>query len=148
MQAEYSFLGTGWSFPPSFDQNTRTVQMVTDEEDIAQSLRILLSTRPGERVMLPGFGCNLDVLLFEPVTTTLAAYIKDLVETAILYFEPRIDLERVDIREVNPLEGLIILDIDYSIRVNNSRFNMVIPFYTGSFRLFSEKEELKELSQF
>ena len=69
-------------------------------------------------------------------------------ETAILYFEPRIDLERVDIREVNPLEGLIILDIDYSIRVNNSRFNMVIPFYTGSFRLFSEKEELKELSQF
>ena len=148
MKAEYSFLGTGWSFPPSFDQNTRTVQMVTDEEDIAQSLRILLSTRPGERVMLPGFGCNLDVLLFEPVTTTLAAYIKDLVETAILYFEPRIDLERVDIREVNPLEGLIILDIDYSIRVNNSRFNMVIPFYTGSFRLFSEKEELKELSQF
>ena len=148
MKAEYSFLGTGWSFPPSFDQNTRTVQMVTDEEDIAQSLRILLSTRPGERVMLPGFGCNLDVLLFEPVTTTLAAYIKDLVETAILYFEPRIDLERVDIREVNPLEGLIILDIDYSIRVNNSRFNMVIPFYTGTFRLFSEKEELKELSQF
>ena len=69
--------------------------MTSDEEDIRSSLRILLTTDVGERVMQPRYGCNLHRLVFEPLDTTLQAYMKDLIRTAILYFEPRIILNDV-----------------------------------------------------
>jgi len=119
----------GWSFPPSFDDKSGSVLMVADQSDIEQSLQILLSTRPGERVMLPQFGCNLDAMLFEPVTTTLLAYIKDLVETAILYYEPRISVDGININTVGIYEGLVLIEIDYTILASNSRYNMVFPYY-------------------
>src|SRR3546814_3777266 len=78
-----SFLGTGWGFPPEFDSQHGSVGMLSDSDDIRSSLEILLSTRPGERVMLPDYGCNLNELLFEPLTTTMKTYMKDLIETAI-----------------------------------------------------------------
>jgi len=129
MNIEKSFLGTGWNFPPSFDITTGSVIMVSNEEDIAQSLQILLSTRPGERVMLPQYGCNLDVFLFEPITTTLTAYVKELIQTAVLYYEPRINLDfiNVNIDQVN--DGVILISLDYTILATNSRFNLVYPFY-------------------
>ena len=65
MANEQSFLGTGWSFPPEFQKENNTVKMLTDEDDIKSSLEILLSTRLGERIMVPGYGCNLDELLFK-----------------------------------------------------------------------------------
>jgi phage baseplate assembly protein W len=129
MNIEKSFLGTGWNFPPSFDITTGSVIMVSNEEDIGQSLQILLSTRPGERVMLPQYGCNLDVFLFEPITTTLTAYVKELIQTAVLYYEPRINLDfiNVNIDQVN--DGVILISLDYTILATNSRFNLVYPFY-------------------
>ena len=124
-----SFLGTGWAFPPQFDQQAASVSMITDEEDIRSSLEILLSTRPGERVMQPRYGCNLDELLFEPLTTTFKTYMKDLVATAILYFEPRIEVNKIDMDETNELDGKVIISIEYTIRSTNSRFNFVYPYY-------------------
>jgi uncharacterized protein len=129
METELSFLGTGWSFPPAFDNKFGKAVMVSGEEDIAQSLRILLSTRPGERVMLPQFGCNLDVLLFEPITTTVIAYIKDLIHTAVLYYEPRVELEVININTVQVNEGLILIELEYTIPATNSRYNLVYPYY-------------------
>lgn len=129
MITEKSFLGIGWSFPPAFDSPQATVVMVSEEEDVIQSLRILLGTRPGERVMQPGFGCNLDIMLFEPITTTLVAYVKELIQTAILYFEPRIELDSININTVEVHDGLILIELNYSIRSTNSRFNLVYPFY-------------------
>lgn len=85
MDAKRSFLGTGWGFPPQFDDITSAVVMISDVEDINSSLGILLATRQGERVMQPTYGCNLDELVFEPLTTTFKTYIKDLIATAILY---------------------------------------------------------------
>jgi hypothetical protein len=124
-----SFYGTGWAFPPSFDEKNGDVQMAADADDIQQSLRILLSTRPGERVMQPTYGCNLEELLFEPLTTTLKTYIKQLIQTAILYHEPRIKLNGVDLDESVDVEGLVLIKVDYTIRTNNSRYNFVYPYY-------------------
>src|SRR3546814_15783087 len=84
-----SFLGTGWSFPPSFDNLSGEAAMLSDVADVESSLDVLLSTRPGERVMLPSSGCNLDELVFESLTTTFNAYIKDLVKTDILFHQPQ-----------------------------------------------------------
>ncbi|WP_262248793.1 GPW/gp25 family protein [Parapedobacter soli] len=124
-----SFLGTGWSFPPQFENQTGTVNMISGIEDIRSSLEILLSTRPGERVMLPSYGCQLDELLFEPLTTTMKTYIKDLIQTAILYHEPRIDVNKIELVDTGELEGQILVTVDYTIRATNSRFNYVFPFY-------------------
>lgn len=131
MEKFTSFLGTGWSFPPRFEKQTKKVTMVSEEDDIRESLIILLSTRPGERVMNPLYGCNLDDLIFAPLNLTLKTYVANLIETAILYFEPRIDLEKVQISENNDLEGELLLELDYKIRSTNTRRNLVYPFYRG-----------------
>ena len=124
-----SFYGTGWAFPPAFDNNTGKTEMVSDMVDIQQSLQILLSTRPGERIMQPKYGCNLEELLFEPLTTTFKTYIKQLVQNSIIYYEPRIKLNNVELNESSDVEGLVLIKIDYTVRSNNSRFNYVYPFY-------------------
>jgi hypothetical protein len=123
-----SFLGTGWGFPPTFRRSTGGVDMLSAEADIQSSLEILLSTRVGERVMQPKYGCNMDRLLFEPLDTTLQAYMKDLIRTAILYFEPRIILNDV-VLEPEVLEGRILITIDYTVATTNTRNNFVYPFY-------------------
>ncbi len=129
MEEDKTFLGKGWSFPPAFENNKNEVLMVSEETDIAQSLDILLSTRPGERVMQPSFGCNLDKMLFEPITTSLITLMKDIIQTAILYHEPRIETKRIQINTEEYLNGLILIELDYVVRSSNSRFNLVYPFY-------------------
>jgi uncharacterized protein len=124
-----SFLGSGWSFPPQFDKGSSKTKMLKDEEDIQSSLEILLSTKQGERVMLPDYGCNLHELIFEPLTTTFKTYIKDLIRTAILYYEPRIEVEKIELNDTGELEGRILITISYKVRATNSRFNFVYPFY-------------------
>ena len=129
MSVSKSFLGTGWSFPPAFSKSEKQTAMLSDEADIQSSLEILLSTRPGERVMRPDYGCNLDELVFEPLTTTFKTYIKDLVTTAILYHEPRIEVNKIELEDTGDLEGKIVLSVEYTIRATNSRYNFVYPFY-------------------
>ena len=124
-----SFYGSGWAFPPAFDNKTGEALMVSDATDIQQSLHVLLSTRPGERVMQPTYGCNLEELLFEPLTTTFKTYIKQLIQTAILYHEPRIKLNNVDLDDSVDVEGLVLIKLEYTIRTSNSRYNFVYPFY-------------------
>lgn len=131
MEIVTSFLGTGWSFPPRFEKRMSHVAMVSEEDDIRESLIILLSTRPGERVMNPLYGCNLDDLIYEPLNLTLKTYVSNLIDVAILYFEPRIDLIKVDIVENSDLEGELLIELDYKIRSTNTRRNLVYPFYRG-----------------
>ena len=124
-----SFLGTGWSFPPEFNKDAAQVRMSSDEQDIEESLHILLSTRLGERIMRPDFGCDLSNMVFEPLNITVKTYISNLVETAILYFEPRILLNSVDMATDSNNEGLVKIIVDYTISATNSRRNFVYPFY-------------------
>ena len=124
-----SFLGTGWSFPPEFSNTSKAVLMSVDEKDIQESIGIILSTRLGERVMEPNFGCNLEDLLFSPLDLTLKTFAGELVRTAILYFEPRVKVHEVDISQGDDLNGILLITIEYTIRSTNSRSNMVYPFY-------------------
>lgn len=124
-----SFLGTGWSFPPSFNKSLTQVEMLSDEVDIQSSLHILLTTRLGERVMQPTYGCNLDDLVFESLTSTFKSYIRDLVKTAILFHEPRIKLNKVELDDSRDIEGIILISVDYTVRTTNTRFNFVFPYY-------------------
>lgn len=123
------FLGKGWSFPPSFDASLQAVVMTEKQADIEGSLRILLTTTIGERLMQPRYGCNMEELLFESLDTTTKTLIIDQVKTAILYFEPRIDAKRIELNTTNELEGELLIEIDYVVRSTNSRFNFVFPFY-------------------
>ena len=129
MEESKSFLGRGWSFPPEFNRGAKAVKMLEDEADIESSLEILLSTRLGERVMVPKYGCNLDELLFKPLNLTLKTYVVDLIKTAILYYEPRIDVTKIDIDPSDELNGVLLINIEYIIRTTNSRKNMVYPYY-------------------
>ena len=115
MEENRSFLGRGWSFPPEFSKSRKSVKMVENEADIESSLHILLSTRPGERIMQPDYGCFLDELLFESLSTSLKTYVADLIETAVLFFEPRINLNSVDISEGDEHEGIFLIQLDYTV---------------------------------
>jgi phage baseplate assembly protein W len=129
METEQNFLGIGWSFPPEFKESTKAVTMLSDENDIKSSLEILLSTKIGERIMQPKYGCNMDELLFTPLNRTLKTFVSELIRTAILYHEPRIDVEKIDITKGDDLSGELLVLIDFKVRATNSRINMVYPFY-------------------
>lgn len=129
MSIDTLFLGSGWGFPPEFDKGARGVGMVSQEDDIQQSLMILFSTLPGERVMRPTYGCDLKSLVFEDASESMFTEIKDILERAILFFEPRIHVDRIDLYTEEIYQGLIKIKLHYTIRKTNSRTNMVYPFY-------------------
>lgn len=131
MNTEQSFLGTGWSFPPHFTQGGKEVVMVSEYEDIRQSLQILLSTGLGERVMQEDFGCDLAWILFEEIDQSLINSLNSIISDAILYHEPRITLDNLDVSESPEQPGLLLINITYTIKSTNSRFNMVYPFYVN-----------------
>jgi len=129
MEQNLTFIGRGWSFPPNFSMESNGVKMLEQEADIASSLEILLGTVRGERVMIPQYGCNLDELIFESLDTRMKTLMTDKIESAILYHEPRIELEKVTLDDSRELEGVILIGITYRIKTTNSRFNFVYPFY-------------------
>lgn len=124
-----SFLGIGWSFPPSFSKGGTDVAMVSGVDDIHQSLQIILSTRLGERIMQEDFGCDLSVAIFEEVDQSLVNTLTNMISDAILYHEPRISLDKLDVSESSEEQGLLLIRLEYTVRSTNSRFNMVYPFY-------------------
>jgi phage baseplate assembly protein W len=123
-----SFLGTGWSFPPTFSKESRGVVMTSDIEDINKSLETLFSTALGERLMQPKYGANLERFLFEPITETLKTYMKDLIKDAILYHEARIKLLDLKLKAFES-EGRIDITLEYLVKGTNSRYNYVYPYY-------------------
>jgi len=128
MELNKSFLGRGWSFPPAFNRGDG-VQMLEGEPDIQSSLKILLSTRVGERIMEPQYGCNTDNMMFEIMNTSFQTFMRKQIQDAILLYEPRIDLKNVDLLTQNAANGVILISIDYVVRTTNSRSNLVYPFY-------------------
>ncbi len=129
MNPDKSFLGTGWGFPPEFDRNEGAARMVSGEEDIDESLRILISTVPQERIMQPAYGCGMKMQVFETINESTLTLLKDAIQRAVLFFEPRIDLDHIDIDEGSAAEGVLHIDLHYVVRSTNSRSNLVYPFY-------------------
>lgn len=123
------FLGTGWAFPPAFPAESAAVEMVTAGEDIRQSLWILLSTVPGERVMVPGFGCGLWQVVFARLDVTAMTEIRELIRDAILRWEPRVKVDEVAVEADPGVAGLVRITVTYTIRATNMRSNLVFPFH-------------------
>lgn len=122
------FLGTGWSFPPTFDKNEGGVIMKSAEDNIRKSLRVLMLTRFGEKVMDPTFGSDINNIIFNTMDTTRLTLLKNRIEEAILYHEPRVHLDDVKV-EPNATEGILNILLSYTIPTTNSRQNMVFPYY-------------------
>jgi hypothetical protein len=127
MALEDNFLGRGWSFPPTF--TTQGLVMTAGVEDIERSLDIILTTRLRERVLSPDFGCDLQEYVFEPIDVTLRTRVRELVKTAILYYESRINLIDVSVEEPPENLGTLLIDVQFKIKATNSRHNYVYPFY-------------------
>src|SRR5690242_13728369 len=123
-----SFLGTGWSFPPTFRREWYGVEMVSDEENVRKSIQIILQTITGERVMLSTFGCNLQPYVFEPMNVPNIAMIEKIVKDALTIHEPRIIVGDL-ISTPNQEQGLLEINIEYTIISTNTRYNYVFPFY-------------------
>ena len=129
MKENKSFLGSGWSFPPRFMESTDGLELSHNEQDIAESIFILLSTTPGERVMNPKYGCDLQSMVFSTISNSNKTRIEDMINTAILYFEPRIRVVAIKIESPDQLNGKLEINITYDIKGTKSRKNMVYPFY-------------------
>lgn len=123
------YLGTGWSFPPEFSRATGGVIMSSGPQDVAESLRILVGTLPGERAMRPDYGAALQDLLFASMDTTTQTEFFDRIRIALLQYEPRILVDSLVLNTDFLPEGRVELVVDYRLRANNTRYNFVYPFY-------------------
>ncbi len=121
-----AFLGRGWSFPPILTENG--IKMSAYEQDIRESLHVLFSTSPGERVNRYDYGCNLRRYAFEPLSEQLTVRMRNEISRAVILYEPRIELEDVSFEE-QPENGVLLIHLTYTILRTNNRNNMVYPFY-------------------
>jgi phage baseplate assembly protein W len=124
-----AFLGQGWAMPVALDERTGAVASVAYEEDIRQSILIILETSPGERVMRPDFGCGIYDLVFEAIDSTGLQRIRSTVEDALRTCEARIDVLSVTVDETAAADGTLLIEVEYNVRRTNQIGNLVFPFY-------------------
>jgi uncharacterized protein len=123
------FYGQGWAFPPRFDVLSRQTVMTADEASIHTSLHILMRTSMGERLMQPLYGADLWPLVFQPNDQRTATLIQNVLQTAIVQWEPRIVLNGVSVDQSRWVDGILTVTVDYTTRTSNTRNNIVFPFY-------------------
>lgn len=121
------FLGIGWEFPPVFDKTG--VRLVESNIDIHQSLTILLSTKPGERIFRPEYGCNIQQWVFAKMNLSERTLIIDTIKKAVIIGEPRISLTNVQVEIKDSIEGILMINLDYLIKTTNTPDNFVFPFH-------------------
>jgi phage baseplate assembly protein W len=122
-----AFLGVGWSFPVK--PVGGRLRYAAYEDDVEQAIQIILLTEPGERPMLPEFGGGLRRFLFEPNSPATRRAIEHRVRNALIDWEPRIDVERVEVTPDEEQPNLLLIHVDYLVRATNSFYNRVYPFY-------------------
>lgn len=122
------YLGTGWKYPlqKSWDGN---VSLSYREENVREAIWIILSTSLGERLMHPDFGCRIHELVFAPNNAGTVGLARFYVEDALVRWEPRIDVEEVDVMVDQHNPALLLISVNYRVRANDSRHNLVYPFY-------------------
>jgi Bacteriophage baseplate protein W len=129
MEERKDFLGRGWAMPVDLDPRTGLVAISEYEDNIRQSIRIILETAPGERVMRPNFGCGIHDLVFAAVDTTTMQRIRSVVEEALRRYEARVEVLGVTIDEDATSEGVLLVEVEYRVRKTNQIGNLVYPFY-------------------
>jgi len=123
------FLGRGWAMPVELNPRTGLLASVAFEEDIRQSILIVLETSPGERVMRPNFGCGIHDLVFSAVDSTVIQRIRSVVEEALRRCEARIEVLGVTVDDAAGSEGILRIELEYRVRKTNQVGNLVFPFY-------------------
>lgn len=121
-------IGSGWAFPPQIDPQGG-LALTDDRSELQQSILVILSTSPGQRVMRPTFGCRLQDLVFSPNNTHTMAQIKRYVEEALGMWEPRINVIRVDAQPDAQDASRLLIDIEYEVKSTRDRRSLVYPFY-------------------
>ena len=129
MDRSKDFLGRGFAFPPRIDSATGQFVMAESEEDIRQSIYIILMTRMKERAMLPDFGCNLHEYIFELPDSDFEARIGSEIREALMRYEPRIINVEVEIDTKELRMGKVYVNIKYTVRATNNPNNLVFPYY-------------------
>ena len=123
------FLGRGLKFPLQVDPRTGKLAMADQEEDIREAIGIILNTMQGERVMRPGFGSNIMDYTFTPSSSSTRESIARQVREQLIYQEPRITDVKVNCRQMDRQNGAIVVEVEYTVRSTNNRYNHVYPFY-------------------
>lgn len=123
------FLGVGWKFPVEFNVNSNNVAMLSGAELIRNSLDVLFATAMGERIMQPDYGSELDQFVFENLSKSIITYMQAVISDAILFNEPRIIVNEIEIEPRAHDPSYIEIKIDYTILSTNNRYNYVYPFY-------------------
>lgn len=122
------FIGRGLAWPMSIDHRG-AIRLTAGAADLDSSLRLVLITAPGERVMRPDFGCRIHELVFEPVNANTLGLMAEAVREAIARWEPRVEVESVDPVPAVETPALVRIHIAYRVRATNDRRNLVYPFY-------------------
>jgi Bacteriophage baseplate protein W len=122
------FVGAGWAFPLRAD-TTGGIALVSGVREIEESVRLILATAPGERPMRPEFGCAVHEYVFAPADASTAGDIAYAVRVALERWEPRIELEGIDVRFDEVDQGTLYIQISYAVRGTNDPRNLVFPFY-------------------
>ncbi len=126
--ADVDFLGRGWRFPVSIENGK--IAFSEGQESIKESIRIILETMEGERVMRPDFGCGINRLVFEPNNTSTTTLIAFHIKEALMKWEPRIEVLDVNvIPDANNGKNELRINIEYMIKSINTKDNLVYPFY-------------------
>lgn len=124
-----TYFQTGWPFFPQIVSNASRIEDLTFSNDIRQSLKILFTTLPGERIAHPLYGCDLLQFMFKPINNSLLSEMENTIRTAIELYETRINLVLIDIQQHKDVDNRIDIEVFYELSTTNSRFNMTIPFY-------------------
>ncbi len=123
-----SIVGRGWYFPPELNERG-TIRLTSDEDEIPQAIRIILSTMPGQRVMRPEFGCRIHELIFAPNNAATAGLADRFVREALGRWEPRIIVRQVDVVPDPDEPAKMMINIKYQIAATHSNRSLVYPFY-------------------
>ena len=123
------FLGSGWAFPISFSKGNLEVRLTQYEQNINDSINILLKTNRGERCLEPYYGAALRQFMFRKMDETLKGEIIDEVESALLHNEPRIEVKNVEVTYSEEHKGTVFIHIEYEYTKTNTRHNYIFPFY-------------------
>ena len=121
-------LGSGWSFPPQIDPQGG-MALTNERNEIQQSIWVILSTSPGQRVMRPTFGCRLQELIFAPNNSHTAAQVRRYVEDALGMWEPRINVIQVRVQPDPQEAARLSIEIEYQVKTTRDRRSLVYPFY-------------------
>ena len=124
-------LGMGWRFPLGVDSRGG-LAVSRNEQDIEESMRIILVTGKGERHMRPDFGCGINDLVFAPNNATTWGLIAHHVEEALGWWEPRIEVVDIDVRPDSTDTSRLLVSIRYRIKATHDERSLVYPFYLSA----------------